>query len=178
MKEILKYWEEYAPLVNKWSYQMSKIDYTKEDWEQEAYLIFIKAYETFNGDYQIGFGAYFRMLLYRQGKRYMTRTISKTPKLTVFDKDDMPEEVADEEKWKLEDDVIYGMTLLEDGRRLRRAITELTEDEQDILYRFYFHRQKAKEIAVIHNCSASALESRKKRMIKKLKKIYDKTTDR
>lgn len=164
-------WLQYKPLWKKWSYKMAEIDYDKNDWEQQSYLIFRQALATYNVNYGITFSAYYRMALYRYGNKYRLRKGGI--------------QLLGENQEREEEDVnvnIEAMCMNEAITKSQRymigqALQTLTQEERELIEAFYLAGVSLGVIAKQQGRTYSAVEIQKRRILKKMKKVMENASD-
>lgn len=163
-------WLRYQPMWHKWAYQMGQSIDDISDWEQESYLVFRAARKSYQGAYGIGFSAYYRMLLYRYGKKCLYK-----PRAGLGQAAD----IGESEGESIQDEgvcVEQQVTASEAQRTLAVQLTQvlgaLQPKEYEIIRAFYFEKQSLQHIAATQHMTYDAVESKKRRILKKMKKYW------
>ncbi|MGL4798994.1 MAG: sigma-70 family RNA polymerase sigma factor [Cellulosilyticaceae bacterium] len=169
MDEVVE-WMVYKPLWSKWAYKMAGVDMDKEDWEQQSFEVFHHAVETYKESYEITFSAYYRMVLYRYGKRIMSQkgcgpSLSLEMEESTYQQKD--ETIAIEENF-VEESV---RSLLSEA--LQIGLQKLTTEERCLIEDFYLKNVPLAKIAEKARKSYDAIEAKKRRALKKLKSLLE-----
>ena len=158
-------WLKLEPLCLSWASKLKNIDYDLEDLYQESYMILLKALETYEGGSNVYFEAYFKFLLYRWGRNY--RRKKHTLMMYEKDKEDFWENLIDGEKG-IEEQVIDKQQI----EQIRRGLQTLSKEDYNLLIDYYIKGLKIKEMSSLYGMGYKALESKKRRALKKLQKVF------
>ncbi|MGL5676491.1 MAG: hypothetical protein ACRDDX_08755 [Cellulosilyticaceae bacterium] len=169
MDEVAE-WMAYKPLWSKWAYKMAGVDMDKEDWEQQSFEVFHHAVETYKESYEITFSAYYRMVLYRYGKRVISQK-GCSPSLSL----EMEEGThrQKDETVAIEEDFIEGSVRMLMSEALHIGLKKLTLEERCLIEDFYLRNVPLAKIAASAKKSYNAMESKKRRALKKLKSLLE-----
>ncbi len=72
-EEIYILWNKFAPLWKSWARKLSYVDDEQEDLYQESYLLLMRALQHYDQLKGVPFEAYYKMVLYRWGKKYRNK---------------------------------------------------------------------------------------------------------
>lgn len=164
-EEIYILWNKFAPLWKSWARKLSYVHGEVEDLYQESYLLLLGALQHYDDKKGVPFEAYYKMVLYRWGKRYSTRQ-----KATLMEDQDL--------EWSSDDigssfiDMSKELIHKEDLRRLMEVLELLSPLEQIIIRRFYFEEKTLKEISIELGLALKNVATRKGRALKKLNEIF------
>ena len=158
-------WLKLEPLCLSWASKLKNIDYDQEDLYQESYMILLKALETYERGSNIYFEAYFKFLLYRWGRNY--RRKRHTLMMYEKDKENFWENLIDEEKG-IDEQLIDKQQI----ELIRSGLETLSREEYNLLMDYYVKGLKIKEISSVYGIGYKALESKKRRALKKIKKVF------
>ena len=142
---------------------MTWVDYEKEDWQQQSFIILKKAVETFNPAYEVSFSGYFRMLLYRWGRGKLEQ-----PKTEQCSFDDAVNWEQEAESIYIEEAYETLEKNLEQAAYVKDLLTILDEKESHIIEAYYFKGQAIGEVAHTMGTTYDAIECKKRRILKKL----------
>ena len=158
-EEIYILWNKFAPLWKSWARKLSYVHGEVEDLYQESYLLLLGALQHYDDKKGVPFEAYYKMVLYRWGKRYSTRQ-----KATLMEDQDL--------EWSSDDigssfiDMSKELIHKEDLRRLMEVLELLSPLEQIIIRRFYFEEKTLKEISIELGFALKNVATRKGRALK------------
>ena len=159
-------WERFRPLCLKW---VSKFDKEQEDIEglyQETYLIMLKALKDYDVDQKKNFESYFKIVLYRWGYNYQHK---KKEQLVLSKEEGENLENQIDERACTE---AQGMLNLQIAK-LDIALQALNQDDYELIIALYVKGERIKAISEQYGVSYIAIESRKRRILKKIKKFFD-----
>ena len=159
-------WMYLQPLWQKWAYQMGQVDYEKADWIQESYMVFEEAVKAFREGYGITFTAYYRMILYRKGKKYF---IKPRDYLLFKSEDEKEQNVQRDESIAIEEEVLQKEEASEVKEKINKVLKTLKEKDRELIIEVYFKERGLKETAQVLGMSYDALECKKRRLLKKLR---------
>lgn len=173
MKEEDRYslWLELRPMWNKWAYKMSQVDYEKADWEQQSYILLGEAVGTYDETYGISFTAYYRMLLYRTGKKCMLKQrdlllFGEEGEHILYEKADKTVQIEQEVMYKEQEAFTHLI--------LGQALDTLKPEERQIIEDFYLNHKPISKLAKEYETTYAAIECKKRRIMKKLKGFFEK----
>ncbi len=155
-------WEKMKPLCLKWAHKLGHIEGDREDLYQESYILLIRALRCYEVCQNMSFEAYFKMVLYRWGRDYKCR---KRPELMKESSEAYFWESQVDEGQQVEESIIGK----ERATYLIKGLESLSEFEYNLLVDFYIRELKIGDIASSHHMNYKALESRKRRILKKLR---------
>lgn len=158
-------WDRLKPLCLKWVNKFNKEQEDIEGLYQETYMILLKAIEAYDLSQGKKFESYFKILLYRWGYNYQHK---KKEVLLMREEEDGRDHRIDEDACT-EAQGILNIQL----EKLYKALKYLEQDEYELLVAFYVRQERIKEISRRKGVSEQAIESRKRRLLKKIKKICD-----
>lgn len=173
-EEQYNLWLMLRPMWSKWAYKMSMVDNEKSDWEQESYIVLDTALRTYEEGYAISFNAYYRMLLYRYGKKVM----NKPREVLVYEQDQLggQQEIADT-SIAIEDEVVAREWEEEKGFMVRMLLAKLTPRDKELIEALYLYQKPITQFAKEKGTSYDAIECRKRRVLKKLKSFLQNMTE-
>lgn len=157
-------WGKMKPLCLNWAYKLRDIEEDIEDLYQESYLLLLKALKHYEAYQNMKFESYFKLVLYSWGRDYKHKY--RTELIQNRDDQDFWESVEDTGEG-VEDYMINQ----ERYRDLAKGLKHLSQLEYELLIDFYMKGHKISEIATRYHMSYKALETKKRRTLKKLKEI-------
>lgn len=154
------------------------------DFVAEAQLALVKADKTFNNKYKFSTHAYntikFAILNYLKLTSSILKTgttvedrkkDSKLPKVKIY------EEEFDMLKSSLENDIINKIDQEIYKNKLYKALSFLSEKEQDIIKKRFWEELSFPKIAEFYNKSKQAVQQMLKRVLEKLRKFFNNVDD-
>ncbi|WP_163103116.1 RNA polymerase sigma factor [Peribacillus alkalitolerans] len=155
MTELIR---QYAPIVEKFAYQMGNSRNDIEDITQE---VFIKVFRFINQFSQAKFTTWLYKITLNVTKDYYRKKQSQTKKLFFFQR---------QRNVVIEPGTEEGVLQSEEDRYLHQCILELDEKYRIPIILYYFHDCKYDEIADILNTNLSTIKTRLLRGKEQLKK--------
>ena len=163
-EESYKVWYQFAPLWKSWARKLSYIEVEREDLYQESYCLLVKALEHYDQEKGVPFEAYYKMVLYRWGKKY--RQKKRDYLMEDEDLQGYGEGIDQSE------DVLQKVIHQEVCQRLEKGLKRLKPSECFVIRKFYLEEKPLGEIASELGITAKAVAGRKERALKKLEKIF------
>lgn len=163
-EEIYILWNKFAPLWKSWARKLSYVDDEQEDLYQESYLLLLGALQHYDEKKGVPFEAYYKMVLYRWGKKYRNKM-----RAHLMEDQDL--------EWYSDltgtaDDFVREVIQQEEHKRLEEGMKRLKPSECLVIRKFYFEEKLLGEIAMELGITVKAVAGRKERALKKLEKIF------
>lgn len=169
---ISELWSIFEKDCMGWAKKVQKTPEDILDLYNESYIILGKAVETYDIDRGIDFERYFRSMLKYEGQRYRKKYDKRLRRELYLpgtnEEGDLYDGLADE-RIHVEEEVVQQMAV----DRMYQALKKLKEDERYILNAFYFKNDSIEKISLHLGVSYDAIDSKKRRTLKKLQKICD-----
>ena len=163
-EEIYILWNKFAPLWKSWARKLSYVHGEVEDLYQESYLLLLGALQHYDEKKGVPFEAYYKMVLYRWGKKYRNKM-----RAHLMEDQDL--------EWYSDltgtaDDFVREVIQQEEHKRLEEGMKRLKPSECLVIRKSYFEEKLLGEIAMELGITVKAVAGRKERALKKLEKIF------
>lgn len=165
-------WCVLRPMWHKWAYKMTFVRDEQSDWEQESFLIFQEALATYDLASAVSFTGYYRMFLYRWGKKQFTKKGAIDYSVEPLEG---KEGVICDEGIAVEEEVVEACTTDSYMKRLLPLIGELKPQERQLLWDHFFYNKSLGSMAKAYGLTYDAVECKKRRLLKKLAKGLQKS---
>lgn len=159
-------WQRLEPLCLKWVNKLKEGNEDAEDLYHESYIILLNALSTYEVESKVYFETYFKLLLFRWGNKYKRKR--RTVLIEEGEKGDFWGNLIDYQRG-IEELAIYKQQI----KILEEGLNQLSKAERNLIIDFYINGYQIKELARLYGADYKALESRKRRTLKKLKKFFD-----
>lgn len=144
---------------------------TTEAMKEELYLeygeVFVQALQKYDPTREAELKTYFSKAMYLRGLNFQKKT-SKLPSLLKEEELYSIDQIAENEKG-IEEQVL----LSEEISKLRVALERLKPEERKFIEDIFFENKSVAELAHQYQASYAKMDSRKRRILKKIKNIFD-----
>ena len=164
-EELCELWSKHKPLWTSWARKLKYVDYEVEDLYQESYLILVKAVEQYDPRQGVPFEAYYKILLYRWGQRYLYKRRERP-----IGDETIGEYLNLDTSWSDLGEKVWHTQQIQ---KLGEAMTVLKPMEKAILIKFYFEGKKLKEIGSELGLTLKTVATRKEKAIKKIYNFFE-----
>lgn len=169
---ISELWSIFDKDCMEWAKKVQKTPEDILDLYNEAYIILGKAVETYDIDRGSDFERYYRSMLKYEGQRYRKKYDKRMSREIYLpgknEEGDIYDGLADT-RINVEKEVVQHMAI----DQMYKALEKLTEDERYILIAFYFNNHSIEKISHHMGVSCDAIDSKKRRTLKKVQRICD-----
>lgn len=163
-EDSYKVWYQFAPLWKSWARKLSYLEVEREDLYQESYCLLVKALKHYDQDKGVPFEAYYKMVLYRWGKKYRQK------KRDYLLEDEVLQGYREDIDYS--EDVMQKVLHQETCQRLEEGLKRLKPSEYFVIKKFYLEEKLLADIASELGITVKAVSGRKERALKKLEKIF------
>ncbi|MEG2896605.1 MAG: sigma-70 family RNA polymerase sigma factor, partial [Niameybacter sp.] len=161
----LELWHALEPLCRKWTHTFKDYNEEYDNIFQESYSILTEAVENYQLDSPVYFERYFKTYLYNWRATYLHKKQRE-----VLAKDEKEEESFKnqiENKENTEEQALLNVHL----EALKKILGDLPQKDYQIIWGFYMEHKSIKTLSLELGLSCDAIESQKRRTIKKIKKF-------
>lgn len=167
LEYVAELWTRLKPISDHIVSGFAKTQEEREEFYQESKEVLIQALKRYNPQKDAGIQTYFKKRLYwyaqdLQKRQQKIPVLLKEEEMYTLDNkiDDIP---------SIEDKVL----LKEQVDRLYWALNQLKPKEKELITALYLENKSISDVALMHQASYNQIESRKRRVLKKIRNIFD-----